>query len=141
MTSKAGEGRWTISYQSVLSELGPVRSQLSELLERSVLAEDGDARESIVLASVEAIANVIKHAHRSDGRVATLEVVSGGANVEIRVFDTGGGDPPAFADAELPDPLAESGRGLFFIRSLTDEARYDVSETGERCVYLRKSGT
>ncbi|MEI7730744.1 MAG: SpoIIE family protein phosphatase [Verrucomicrobiota bacterium] len=56
--------------------------------------------------------------------------------VEVRISDhTAGFDFPQ--NAVLPEPDAESGRGLFMIQSLTDEAIY-LRGRGENCLVLRK---
>ena len=56
--------------------------------------------------------------------------------VEARVTDhTAGFDFPE--KAELPSEDSESGRGLFLIQNLTDEARY-LRGRGENCMVMRK---
>jgi serine phosphatase RsbU (regulator of sigma subunit)/anti-sigma regulatory factor (Ser/Thr protein kinase) len=66
-----------------------------------------------------------------------FEVIVGAGGVEVRVTDhTAGFDLPE--TVELPPPDSEHGRGVFLIRTLTDEARY-LRGRGENCFVLRKA--
>ena len=72
-------------------------------------------------------------------RPVCFEVSVSENRVEVRVTDhTAGFDFPE--KAELPPVEAESGRGLFLLQTLTDEAVY-LRGRGENCLVLRKNRT
>lgn len=127
----------TIEYSSVLAALGEVRQKLSDILRASPLAGDQDALDGLVLAASEAVANVIEHGHACDGRPARIEVESRGPTVELRIYD-GGGAVPSLDDASLPDATSERGRGLFLIRTLTDDCSFVTPPSGEAFFRLVK---
>ncbi|MEO0812109.1 MAG: SpoIIE family protein phosphatase [Myxococcota bacterium] len=126
--------------KSTLDSVGP----LWEGLERRLFAYygaglDDDFLMELRLAFTEGVVNAIRHAHQQDGRIFDVEVVFDVGTIDIRVVDTG----PGFEwPEELPDPLAmldgESGRGVFLIRSLVNEASY-VKEEGRNVLTMRKS--
>ncbi len=120
-------------------ELGVVREVCGRI--RQFLAGCGmDAKElgELELALTEAGNNAVLYA-KPEGRKLPVryDVDVRGHHVEVRLFDhTPGFEFPE--RAELPDPEAESGRGLFLIQSLTDEAIY-LRGRGENCLVLRKN--
>ena len=97
-------------------------------------ATESDAWE---LALAEAANNAVKHC-RPDARHLAIRVdlLVTPEWTEARVTD----HTPGFTmpeKAELPPPDSESGRGLFLIQNLTDEAHY-LRGRGENCLVLRK---
>jgi serine/threonine-protein kinase RsbW len=77
-----------------------------------------ECRADILLALAEACANAVAHATPADGYEVTVRIDD--AECQIEVVDAGDGfDYKAVPPGEVP-VLAESGRGLFIIRSLTD---------------------
>ena len=111
------------------------RRQVKQFLDESgVAAEELGAWE---LALAEASNNAVLYVGEA-GRAqpVCLEASVGEQQVEVRITDhTPGFDLPEVV--ELPDPLSESGRGLFMIKSLTDEASY-LRSPRENCFVLRK---
>lgn len=130
----------TIEYTSELAALSGIRRTLSEMLAASSLCDDQDAVDGLVLAASEAVANVIEHAHGCDGRPARIEVESRAAAVELRIFDSGGGTP-SLDDADLPDAMAERGRGMFLIQTLADDCSFETTPAGEAFLRLVKART
>lgn len=127
-----------IRYSSQLESLGDVRTELKRRLQASCLGGDAEAVDGLLLAAIEAVANVIEHAHLQDGRPARVELESGEAGVELRIYDSGTEAPPDLGATSLPDPLAEGGRGLFLVDALTDEATSETSPDGEHMLRLFK---
>lgn len=80
------------------------------------------ALDAIVLATNEAVSNVIRHAHqgRSDVEVR-VECAIHGFAVEVRVHDRGA--PFQLADVPIMSPceMRIGGRGVFLMRAMLDE--------------------
>jgi anti-sigma regulatory factor (Ser/Thr protein kinase) len=120
-------------------ELSRVRDAARKL--HDFLAER-DCREEILaaceLAFVEACNNAIKYAPASTRALpVAVEAGCSPADVEIRVTDhTNGFDWPE--RVELPEPESESGRGLYLIQSLMDNAVY-LRGGDENVLVMRKS--
>jgi anti-sigma regulatory factor (Ser/Thr protein kinase) len=90
----------------------------------------GERLENLHLAFIEGLTNVILHAHGKDGRPAPIEVFVSKEKIEIHLYDTGPGTEWPDAEPEVPDVLAESGRGIFLIFTLTDESSYQRKADG-----------
>jgi serine phosphatase RsbU (regulator of sigma subunit)/anti-sigma regulatory factor (Ser/Thr protein kinase) len=93
--------------------------------------------QAVELAIVEASNNAIQYA-RTDAREQEIdvEVVLGKEHLEARVKDhTPGFDLPE--QQHLPDPHAESGRGLFLIHSLMDRVNY-FRGRGQNCLVMSR---
>jgi serine/threonine-protein kinase RsbW len=110
------------------TEPAAARRVLTRLLDDAAWEGDPDA---VVLAVHEAMANAQRHA----GGVTRATAALDGRDLVVRVTDGGRGFRlPQSAD--MPDPSAERGRGLYLIRRLAD--RVDVVRSGrEVCLELR----
>jgi len=89
------------------------------------------------LALVEACNNAILHVG-TEGRnkPVVVEILCDHAHVEFRItYHTSGFD--WLTQASLPDSQRESGRGLFLIASLMDDAKY-FRGPGENVLVIRK---
>lgn len=89
---------------------------LAKLVSDNALLYDLD------LALTEACSNVVRHAYPK-GEEGDLEItvrVEPYSHVELEVADWGVGLDKVIADFKNPAPDAESGRGLFIIKSLMD---------------------
>lgn len=93
---------------------------------------------AIDLALVEACNNAVKYIDDNGrGQPIELEAIADAGRAEFRIHDhTPGFEWPA--KFELPDPLSESGRGLYLINSLMDYAGY-FRGRGENILILRKA--
>ncbi|HVM01877.1 MAG TPA: SpoIIE family protein phosphatase, partial [Acidimicrobiales bacterium] len=129
------------------SALGPFEHRLSHSMaavsvSRGLLREwlvrvpvDADAIHDLLLAATELCANAVEHA-TWQGEGVVLRARTEGADVILDVEDDGGGlNWPIFA-LEPPDPRAEHGRGLWLVRTFTDEVTPETSgdRTRIRCV-------
>lgn len=76
----------------------------------------------------EACVNVIEHAYRGQpGNPIELSLSIDEANLTLTIRDVGEKfDPETYEPPDLSEPH-ESGYGVFIIRSLMDEVRYDTS--------------
>lgn len=98
----------------------------------------------VAIAATEMVNNAIIHGNKKDAsKNVTISMEFTATEVQIRVEDQGNGFNP---DA-VPDPLAEEnllrevGRGIFIVRSLMDEIRYERSPSGGMAVIMRKTFT
>jgi serine phosphatase RsbU (regulator of sigma subunit)/anti-sigma regulatory factor (Ser/Thr protein kinase) len=120
-------------------EFSAVRSAVAQihawLAEKSFPEADLGAWE---LALIEAGNNAVKYAGTDAKNLPVIfEVSAGDHDVEVRVTDhTAGFDWPR--DIQLPDPGAESGRGIYLMKSLTDEICYQRS-SGKNTLVLRRA--
>lgn len=96
----------------------------------------------VAIASTELINNAIVHGNKSNpNKTVTIEVLFTDSDLTVRVSDQGEG----FNPQEIPDPLAEEnllrevGRGVFIVRSLMDELRYEPGPEGGTVVVARKN--
>jgi serine/threonine-protein kinase RsbW len=119
-------------------------TEVDEFVE-TALREHG-VRESLVsdlaIATTELVNNAIIHGNRKDASKNVMLSLQFSANdVTIRVEDQGNGFDPD----RVPDPLAqenllkEVGRGIFIVRSLMDELKFERQAGGGMAVVLRKS--
>lgn len=97
-------------------------------------------RFNVRVALCEALANAIQYGNGND-RSKAVDLVAryGPGAIEIRVTDEGAGfDPAAVPDPTLPENLQRSdGRGVFLIRKLMDEVRYN-DKGNSVCMILRR---
>ena len=90
------------------------------------------------LALVEAANNAVKYANTAARQQSvTIEISAGERDIEARVTDhTAGFDWPA--EIKLPADDAEGGRGLYLMKSLTDELFY-LRHPGQNVLVLRRA--
>ncbi|MGI8684258.1 MAG: ATP-binding SpoIIE family protein phosphatase [Acidimicrobiales bacterium] len=129
------------------SALGPFEHHLSPSMaavsvSRGLLREwlvrvpvDADAVHDLLLAATELCANAVEHASwEGDGVV--IRAHTDGSDVVLEVEDDGGGLHWPVLALEPPDPQAEHGRGLWLVRTFTDEVTPEQAgaRTVIRCV-------
>jgi serine/threonine-protein kinase RsbW len=116
----AKPGSWKLTLGSDLRLLPLIRS----FLEGVCQAADCDASttDAVVIATDEAVNNIIRHAHRGHPE-ATLEVrcFFQADHIEICVLDEGAPFDLAAVPHLDPAELRIGGRGVFLMRSLMDE--------------------
>ncbi|OBB45607.1 ATP-binding protein [Mycobacterium sp. 852002-51961_SCH5331710] len=107
---------------------------LQETLDQVWSAHDvPDAtRMSMDLAVGEIGANIIEHAGGGKSVRLRMEVTVSPTEVTATLIDDGGPSPVDLSQVELPDELAESGRGLAITLRVLDELSYRREETGNR---------
>lgn len=118
--------------QRTSAALGPFEHRLSRSMaavsvSRGLLREwlvrvpvDADAVHDLLLAATELCANAVEHATWERGGVA-IRAHTEGADVVIEVEDDGTGLSWPLLALEPPDPELEHGRGLWLVRTFTDE--------------------
>ena len=96
------------------------------------LPEGGELWSRVELPLVEAVTNAIRHANGEDPRLP-VEIELGWNHPElvIRVSDRGDAFVlPAFATDQPPAVENTSGRGLFLMRTMSDDLQVERMDTG-----------
>ncbi len=126
---------WTCADSSRLAEIASfLRSALSSLDRYRDRAEE---RYLMELAAVEACTNVIRYAYRggSPGRIG-LSVRPRKDGLEILVLDRGDPfDPTGVPKPDVANP-GEGGYGIFLMREIMSEMRYERRGGRWNCLYL-----
>ena len=122
----------------VAAEFSAVRAAIAQV--RGWLAEKNLPETELSdweLALVEAANNAVKYATAGARKLpVVIEVSAGERDVEVRVTDhTNGFDWPA--EIKLPAAEAESGRGLYLMKSLTDNLFY-LRHPAQNVLVLRR---
>lgn len=127
----------------VPTDLGVVEEAV-DLLARHCLASGfppHTARFNLRVALAEALANAIIYGNRLDPEKSVdIRMVVAAGGLSLQVCDQGEGfDPAQVPDPTHPDRLDRpDGRGLFLIRKLVDEVRFN--ERGNTiCMILRRA--
>ena len=106
---------------------------------RDALASLGVSDECVAdveLAVTEACTNVLRHA-ASGSHEYEVQVEIDERTCQIRVIDAG--DNFRLAEEEMPAPVtAETGRGLFLMRAMVDDLRFDHEPDAGTVVKLTK---
>lgn len=85
-------------------------------------------RISFETAVVELVGNVMRHAREGDGIRCELDVVVQETVLEATLTDSGLPGNITIRGRELPDEMAESGRGIPLITALVDVVDYSRGE-------------
>ena len=117
---------------------GQVREWACERASQAGFNEESVAE--IALAVSEAVSNIVRHAYegRTDGRIeATLTVDETALTLRLRDYGRKF-DPAAYQSPDLDTPT-EGGYGIFLMRTVMDEVRYETSHAeGTELVLVRK---
>jgi len=97
---------------------------------------------NLCLSLTEALTNAMLYGSAQDSRKRVrIEVIVGEHEIKARITDEGTGfDPEGIPDPTSPDHLEKcSGRGLFLMRELMDEVRFN--ESGNQITLVLRSNT
>lgn len=96
---------------------------------------------NVQLACDEACTNIIEHAYADESGPIRISCVLGDDSLEIRIHDTGRPfDPAAVQKPDLDAPLDRreaGGLGLYFMRSVMDDVRFEFDESGNRLTMVK----
>ena len=138
---KESQGGVEVRIPSQLRFLG-----LVDVVIQSYAAEfewDPDDVNNLSTSAIEAASNAMEHGNTfAADKSVLLRIRGGGREVEIEVVDEGRGfDPTPFQrEMSTEDLLKLRGRGIFIMRSFTDEVHFKRLPKGGMRVYLRKTG-
>jgi len=117
-----------------------VHALLEELGQRHGM--DEDYVNSLLIAVIEAGTNAVQHGNMfADDKVVKFEVTVDPGNVHVRVDDLGRGFDPSrvLNPTEGEQLLSPHGRGLFLMRQLMDEVKFETGPEHGTTVFLRKA--
>jgi serine/threonine-protein kinase RsbW len=129
-----------LTIPSRLEELAQVHALLEELGRRHGM--DEDYVNSLLIAVIEAGTNAVQHGNMfADDKVVKFEVTVDPGNVHVRVDDVGHGFDPSrvLNPTEGEQLLSPHGRGLFLMRQLMDEVKFETGPDHGTTVFLRKA--
>jgi serine phosphatase RsbU (regulator of sigma subunit)/anti-sigma regulatory factor (Ser/Thr protein kinase)/PAS domain-containing protein len=122
------------------ARLRHVRRFVSEFL--CDLRAPVDVTSEVVLAVSEAAANACKYGRTPMGRSEIrVRCTVQGQDIAVTVADDGPGfDPDSHGGNGLPDRFASGGRGLFLMRELMDDVRFESTDQGTAVTLTRRIG-
>jgi serine/threonine-protein kinase RsbW len=95
-----------------------------------------DCLVEVEVALSEACTNVLNHAGKGEAYEVAINISN--QQLTMDVLDFGAGFGHMHPGAPMPDPTAESGRGLALMRALTDQAIFDSVSGNGAAVHLMK---
>lgn len=100
-----------------------------------------EERDSLAIAVTEIGNNAINHGNKRDPRKKVfVDITASAGEVRVVIRDEGPGFNPDHLSNPL-DPenlLRESGRGVFFVRSLMDEVHFDFTRGGTETTMIKR---
>ena len=98
---------------------------------------DDDAIDDVVLCVQEAMKNSIRFSASKDSIEVDVALLDHVVEARVRDFGAGFDVAPDVKALRLADPLSQSGRGLFLIRTLSDELKF-VVDGGVEILIVKK---
>ncbi|MFW6193143.1 MAG: ATP-binding protein [Gemmatimonadota bacterium] len=136
---RAAEGALDLTFPSDVHHLGPAVEEVVRVAER--LGVSGSrATLNLRVAVGEALANAVLYGNREDpGKKVRVSAEFSSDRIQVTVTDQGEGfDPDAVGDPTRPDNRdRSSGRGLFLLKSLMDEVRFN--DVGNRVTLVLRT--
>lgn len=120
----------SISFLSDINNVTLAENFIDSLSSQNNISEE--LYGNILIATVEAVANAIKHGNRQDlTKYVFLDAEIEDGKLYISVKDEGMGfDPNALPDPTLPENIMKfSGRGVYLIKSLSDDMEFSEGGT------------
>ena len=127
----------TLAWSAPPDDVNAVHDLLERVWTENEAVSDLD-RFSFETALIELASNAIGHADAGGGISCRLRITVSGDRIEATLTDTGEAGDIELSDSDLPDELAESGRGIPLIRALVDVVEY-TRETGANRWYIRRA--
>ncbi|PSL03425.1 ATP-binding protein [Cecembia rubra] len=115
-----------ISIPSLIENIKIIESFIDNAREKYAINDD--IYGNIMISVTECVTNAIVHGNKLDGnKIVDLELHLDDNQVQFVIKDEGSGfDYEHLADPTAPENLEKSGgRGIFIMRHLTDEVKFD----------------
>lgn len=138
--SRDERGTITLTIGSRLELLSMVHALIEGITRQFGLDEETSS--ALLIAVMEAGTNAIQHGNVfADDKTVTFEFRVSAGDVHVRVNDYGRGfDPSKVPDPTDPSNLLDPhGRGLYLMRTLMDEVKFDTRTDHGTTVRLRKT--
>ncbi|MBI4364596.1 MAG: ATP-binding protein [Candidatus Latescibacteria bacterium] len=138
--SQDERGTITLTIGSRLELLSMVHALIEGIARQFEI--DDETSGSLMIAVIEAGTNAIQHGNAfAEDKTVTFEFQVSPGDVRVRVDDHGRGfDPAKVEDPTDPSNLLDpSGRGLYLMKSLMDEVKFDIRSDHGTTVRLRKA--
>jgi serine/threonine-protein kinase RsbW len=122
---------YQVTIPSVLDEIKTVELLAEKAADRMQFNED--EKDSLAIAVTEAVNNAIIHGNKQDkNKKVFVEFVFEGKKIIVKVKDQGKGfNPNKLSDPIAPENLLkESGRGIFILKALMDEVKFEFEKNG-----------
>jgi serine/threonine-protein kinase RsbW len=137
MTPK--EQKISITIPSKIEELNRIEEISEEIAEKMHLT--GDEEDNLCIAITEVVGNAIVHGNKKDPKKKVfIEFHFKGDSIAISVRDEGKGfKPDSVSNPLRPENLMkESGRGIFILKALMDDVKFDFTEEGTRVTFVMR---
>jgi serine/threonine-protein kinase RsbW len=118
----AADGRWSLTSAADEGTLDRILDLVGEMTSSDEV--DQDARMQFEVAVAEIGANIIEHAGRAGTVSLTLELELTPDRLEARFSDDGSPARVDLRTVEMPDVMADRGRGLAIALAALDELEY-----------------
>ena len=141
LTGQQGS-RITYTLESSLDSVDKVEQTAEQMAKKAGIDEDEVFR--VAMAVREAAVNAVLHGNSYDpDKRITASFENTGNALVIRIADQGKGlDPDTLPDPLAPENLLRgSGRGIFLIRSFTDEVHFKQLHPGTELTLIKHLGT
>lgn len=112
--------------ESVMSNLRKVENAIDEITAKLKIKQDNYGK--ILVATLEAVNNAIKHGNRNNPeKNVEVLITMDGDEMKVEVTDEGEGfDPSSVPDPTRPVNIEElSGRGIFLMSKLADSIKFN----------------
>ena len=121
--------RYRYTYSSVAEADGQMLNQLESVLAKHEI--DGDVANAVMLTTSEAFTNALTHGNGLDpDKMITVEIEIDGTKVKICVTDEGEGGTGFSRGRAVPDPMAESGRGINLMEHFAEKVKFSSTRAG-----------
>ncbi len=138
--SRDERGTITLTIGSRLEFLSMVHALIEGIARQFDL--DDETSNALMIAVIEAGTNAIQHGNAfAEDKTVTFEFRVTAGDIHVRVEDHGRGfDPAKVANPTDPSNLLDpNGRGLYLMRTLMDEVKFDTRGDHGTTVRLRKT--
>jgi len=133
------KGTYTIEFPSSVNYLTEVEEITVQIAEE--LQFDESCTDDLSICITEMFNNATQHGNKNDDtKKVTLTFTRNSTHLIISIQDQG----PGFIPEEIKDPLApenllaENGRGIYLVKNLMDDLKFNISDQGTEVLIYKK---